>query len=65
MAAELNQDFAEPLGPGHLRAIAKSIAEFCYRRLSPGRFSAIQRHRAEARTRRHLRVIETLKRGGP
>ena len=67
LAAELNQEFTHSpaglLSRGDLRAIAKSIAKFCYRRMSPGRFSAIQRHRAEARTRRHMRVIETLKRG--
>lgn len=66
MAAQLNQDFAEPLGSGHLRAIARSIAKFSYRRMSPARFSAVQRYRAEARTRRHMRVIEALKGGdGP
>ena len=67
MAAELNQDFSGSpsglLSRGELRAIAKSVARFCYRRLSPERFSAIQRHRAEARTRRHMRLIENLKRG--
>ena len=67
LAAELNREFTHSpaglLSRGDLRAIAKSIARFCYRRMSPGRFSAVQRHRAEARTRRHMRVIETLKRG--
>ena len=70
LANELNHIYygspTGPLGYGELRAIAKSVAKFCFRHMSPGRFSAIQRHRAEARTRRHLRLIQALKHGdGP
>ena len=68
LAAQLNLEFygslPGPLSPGEVLAIARSIAKYCYRYISAERFAAIQRYRAETRTRRHMRLIEMLKRGG-
>jgi hypothetical protein len=67
IATMLNLQFATtaagPLGHAELRSIARSIANFCWRNFSCERFAAIQRCRTEARTRRHLAIVEAIKYG--
>jgi hypothetical protein len=63
---ELNQQFrmtsgSGPLAVGEVRAIARSVARFTYRNFTPGRFSALQSHRAQARTRRNLSIVAEIK----
>lgn len=63
VAQALNSQFARPLSPSEISAIAKSVANWTWKRFSPERFSAIQRHRAQTRTRKHLAVIAEIKNG--
>jgi len=67
IAAGLNQQFstsaAGPLGHAEVRGIARSVSRFCWREFSPGRFAEIQRYRTQARTRRHLAIVEAIKNG--
>jgi hypothetical protein len=66
-AHNLNLNFAESpaglLSLSEVRSIANSVARFCWREFTPQKFSEIQRHRAEARTRRNLKIIEDIKNG--
>jgi hypothetical protein len=67
IAMGLNLQFATsatgPLGYAEVRGIARSISNFCWREFSCARFSAIQRWRTEARTRRHRELVEAIKNG--
>ena len=69
MAGQLNSGFfASPGGPlsrTEVRTIARSVAKFSWREFRPEKFSAIQRYRAEARTRRNLQIINEIKNGRP
>ena len=63
---ELNQQFrlasgSGPLAVGEVRAIARSVARFTYRNFTPDQFSALQSHRAQARTRRNLGIVAEIK----
>jgi hypothetical protein len=68
LAAGLNRQFASapagPLGHSEVRSVARSIARFCWREFSSERFSDLQRYRTQARTRRHLAIVESIKHGG-
>ena len=67
IAAGLNLQFstsaAGPLGPAEMRGIARSVSRFCWCEFSPGRFAEVQRFRTQARTRRHLAIVEAIKNG--
>ena len=67
IAAGLNLQFstsgAGPLGHAEVRGIARSVSRFCWREFSLGRFAEIQRLRTQARTRRHLAIVEAIKNG--
>ena len=67
IAAGLNLQFstsaAGPLGHAEVRSIARSVSRFCWREFSPERFAHIQRRRTQARTRRHLAIVEAIKNG--
>ena len=64
---ELNLQFlgspAGPLPRREIRSIARSVARWCYRHFTPEKFSALQSHWAQARTRRNLALIWKIKHG--
>ena len=65
---KLNLQFVgSPAGPlplREVRCIARSVARWCYRQFTPARFSALQSHRAQTRTRRNQALIRKLRHGG-
>jgi hypothetical protein len=63
VAIGINLQFPMALGITEIRAIAKSVANWTWRHFSTERFSAIQSHRAKARTRRNLAIVEEIKNG--
>jgi len=68
VAQELNLQFrgspAGPLPQREVCSIARSVARWCYRHFTPEKFSALQSHWAQARTRRNLALIWKIKHGG-
>ena len=67
VAQELNLQFlgspAGPLPRREICSIARSVARWCYRHFTPAKFSALQSHWAQARTRRNLALIWKIKHG--
>ena len=63
VAIGINLQFAVALGIGEIRAIAKAVAKWTWRHFSTEKFSAIQSHRAKARTRCNLAIVEEIKNG--
>jgi hypothetical protein len=63
VALGINQQFPLALRLGEVRAIAKSVAKWTWSRFSLEKFSALQRYRAQTRTRNHLAIIQELKHG--
>jgi hypothetical protein len=68
VAFERNLQFlgspAGPLPHREICSIARSVARWCYRHFTPDRFSALQSHRAQTRTRRNQALIRKLRHGG-
>ena len=56
-AFELNNGFGDPLGFREVQIIAKSVAKWAWSESTFEKFSEIQRHRAQARTRRNLVLL--------
>ena len=48
VASGMNRAFPYPLSYGELRSIARSVAKWSWRRMSPEKFSALQRRRGQA-----------------
>jgi hypothetical protein len=48
VASNLNRGFDRPLSYGELRSIARSVAKWSWRRMSPEKFSQLQRRRGQA-----------------
>ena len=63
VALGINRQFPEALNLTEVRAIAKSVAKWTWSRFTPHRFSQLQSHRAMARTRRNLAIVQEIKNG--
>ena len=63
VALGINRQFPHALKLSEVRAIAKSVSKWTWRRFTKERFSARQSHRAKARTRRNLAIVQEIKNG--
>ena len=61
VALDINMQFLAPLRQTEVRAIAKSVSKWTWSRFSQAKFSRLQSHRAQSRTRRHLSIIQEMK----
>jgi hypothetical protein len=64
LASTLNRQFPTSLPLSEIRAISKSVAKWTWRRFSVEKFAIIQSHRAQTRTRRHLKIVQEIKAHG-
>jgi hypothetical protein len=61
VALGINRQFPEALNLSEVRPIAKSVAKWTWARFTPEKLSQLQSHRAKARTRRNLAVVQEIK----